>query len=87
MGSTSGWQTKAKAMMGMVYAVWGNTGSESGWPPPPLTRPAAPTLGCRNLCVECEVVWGAEGCDLRLDLQLGLFLDNLHEAEVACNVG
>lgn len=26
MGSTSGWQTKAKAMMGMVYAVWRHMG-------------------------------------------------------------
>lgn len=67
MGSTSGWQTKAKAMMGTVYAVWGDTGTVSGQPLHSHWAPA-PTLACQDLYVECEVVWGAEGCGVSLPL-------------------
>lgn len=85
MGSTSGWQTKAKAMIGMVYAVWGNMGTESGQPPHSHWAPA-PTPACQNLYVECEVAWGTEVCSASLSVQLRL-LGDLHETDVACDVG
>lgn len=76
MGSTSGWQTKAKAMMGMVYAVWGNTGTVSGRPHNSHWA-AAPTQAGQNLYVECEVSWGAESHSVSLPLQMRLLLDGL----------
>jgi hypothetical protein len=48
MGSTSGWQTKAKAMMGMVYAVWGHMGLCQGSPPNQAPHPYH-GLACQNL--------------------------------------
>lgn len=77
MGSTSGWQTKAKAMMGMVYAVWGNMGTVSGQPQNSQWA-AAPTPAGQNLYIECEVSWGAESYSVSLPLQLHLLPDELH---------
>lgn len=74
MGSTSGWQTKAKAMMGMVYAVWGDMGTVSGQPRNSHWT-AAPTPARQNLYIECEVSWGAESDSISLPMQLHLLLE------------